>query len=53
MKAETGLLENGLDFITSGLDLMSKPKYKRNLKYGMLHLASGLGPILQLGLKNA
>ena len=39
---EFELLENGLDFIASGLEAISRAENKGDLKYGVLHLVSCL-----------
>ncbi|MEE9238242.1 MAG: hypothetical protein V3U58_01635 [Thermodesulfobacteriota bacterium] len=47
-KIEFELLENGLDFIISGLEyITSKSPTKRDLKYCVLHLYSGIELILK------
>ena len=48
---EFALLENGLDFIASGLRYISKAENKSNLKYGTLHLASGIELVLKARLE--
>jgi hypothetical protein len=45
------MLENGLDFIASGLATISKATDKRDLKYGVLHLASGVELVLKERLR--
>lgn len=46
------LLENGLDFILSGLNYLSEQKDKSDLKYGVLHICSGIELILKERLKS-
>ena len=41
------LLENGLDFIVSALDHLSGSPTKRDLKYAVLHLSSGMELVLK------
>jgi hypothetical protein len=41
------MLENGLDFIASGLRYISGPASKSDLKYAVLHLASGIELVLK------
>jgi hypothetical protein len=41
------LLENGLDFIASGLNYIVRATTKGDLKYGVLHLASGIELVLK------
>ena len=41
------LLENGLDFIATGVESISKANDKRSLKYGVLHLGSGIELVLK------
>jgi hypothetical protein len=48
---EFELLENGLDFISSGLDCIVRGDTKSDLKYGVLHLASGIDLILKERLR--
>jgi rRNA maturation protein Nop10 len=50
-KIEFELFENGLDFIASGLDHISRAQDKRDLKYGVLHLASGVELVLKARLE--
>ena|ERR1043165_3574367 len=45
------LLENGLDFIASGLTYIARGKTKSDLKYGVLHLASGIELVLKERLR--
>ena len=45
------LLENGLDFIASGLDHIARGATKTDLKYGVLHLASGIELVLKERLR--
>lgn len=46
-----GLLENGLDFIASGLRYIARGETKSDLKYGVLHLASGIELVLKERLR--
>jgi hypothetical protein len=46
------LLENGLDFIASGLDFVSRGATKSDLKYGVLHLWSGIELVLKARLQH-
>lgn len=39
---EYGLLENGLDFILSSTEYLMSGKSKSDIKYGLLHLSSGI-----------
>lgn len=39
---EFGLLENGLDFIQSAINYLIKSQDKYDIKYGLLHLSSGV-----------
>jgi hypothetical protein len=41
------LLENGLDFISSGLRYIVESKTKSDLKYAVLHLSSGIDLVLK------
>jgi len=41
------MLENGLDFISSGLRYIAEPKTKSDLKYAILHLSSGIELVLK------
>ena len=45
------LLENGLDFIASGLDYLARGTTKSGLKYGVLHLSSGIELVLKARLQ--
>lgn len=45
------LLENGLDFIASGLDNIARGATKSDLKYGVLHLFSGIELVLKARLQ--
>jgi len=45
------LLENGLDFISSGLAYVARGETKSDLKYGVLHLASGIELVLKERLR--
>ena len=45
------LLENGLDFIASGLRYIARGETKSDLKYGVLHLASGIELVLKERLR--
>lgn len=45
-----GLLENGLDFIQSGIKYLVNYKDKSDLKYGILHLSAGVEVILKYRL---
>ena len=45
------LLENGLDFIASGLDNIARGATKSDLKYGVLHLSSGIELVLKARLQ--
>ena len=45
------LLENGLDFIASGLDYIARGATKSDLKYGVLHLSSGIELVLKARLQ--
>ncbi len=45
------LLENGLDFILSGLNYVSRQDSKSDLKYGILHICSGIELIIKERLK--
>jgi hypothetical protein len=45
------LLENGLDFIASGLDYIARAATKSDLKYGVLHLSSGIELVLKARLQ--
>jgi hypothetical protein len=45
------LLENGLDFIASGVDSISSASDKRALKYGVLHLGAGIELVLKERLR--
>ncbi len=45
------LLENGLDFIASGLTYIARGGTKSDLKYGVLHLASGIELVLKERLR--
>jgi hypothetical protein len=45
------LLENGLDFIASGLDYVARGATKSDLKYGILHLSSGIELVLKARLQ--
>jgi hypothetical protein len=45
------LLENGLDFIASGLDYIARGGTKADLKYGVLHLWSGMELVLKARLQ--
>lgn len=46
------LLENGLDFVLSALDLIIEPKTETQLKYSILHLSAGIELILKERLRN-
>jgi ribosomal protein L37E len=48
---EFSLLENGVDFIAKALDELRGDPSARNLKYGVLHLKSGLDLILKERLR--
>jgi hypothetical protein len=48
---EFTLLENGLDFIVSGLRAISTASSKSDLKYGVLHLTSGIELVLKERLR--
>jgi hypothetical protein len=45
------LLENGLDFIASGLNHIARSDSKSDLKYGVLHLSSGIELVLKARLQ--
>ncbi len=45
------LLENGLDFLLSGIDYIAKNRGKVDLKYGVLHTASGVELLLKERLR--
>jgi hypothetical protein len=45
------LLETGLDFIASGLDYIARGETKSDLKYGVLHIASGIELVLKERLR--
>jgi hypothetical protein len=45
------LLENGLDFISSGLTYIARGETKSDLKYGVLHLSSGIDLVLKERLR--
>lgn len=45
------LLENGLDFIPSGLDYIARGETKSDLKYGILHLSAGIELVLKARLQ--
>jgi hypothetical protein len=45
-----GLLENGLDFILSSTNHLSKSLSKADIKYGILHLSSGIELVLKYRL---
>lgn len=45
------LLENGLDFLASGLDYIARGATKSDLKYGVLHLSSGIELVLKARLQ--
>ncbi len=47
---EFSLLENGLDFIQSGCQYIARGESKSDLKYGVLHLASGIELVLKARL---
>lgn len=46
-KFQFALLENGLDFITSAIEHLKGDATKRDLKYAVLHLASGVELVLK------
>jgi hypothetical protein len=48
---QSELLENGLDFIASGLNHIVRATTKADLKYGVLHLASGIELVLKERLR--
>jgi hypothetical protein len=50
-KIEFALLENGLDFIFSGLRFVSRAANKSDLKYGVLHLEAGIELVLKSRLE--
>jgi hypothetical protein len=45
------LLENGLDFIASGLDYITRGETRSDLKYGVLHLWSGIELVIKARLQ--
>lgn len=45
------LLENGLDFLLSGIEYLARGKEKRDIKYGVLHTVSGVELILKERLR--
>lgn len=45
------LLENGLDFLLSGIEYLARGKDKRDIKYGVLHTVSGVELILKERLR--
>lgn len=45
------LLENGLDFIVSGLEYIARGATKSDLKYGILHLSSGIELVVKARLQ--
>src|SRR5258707_1955782 len=45
------VLENGLDFVSSGLAYIARGETKSDLKYGVLHLAAGIELILKERLR--
>lgn len=46
------LLENGLDFVLSALDIIIEPKNETQIKYSILHLSAGIELILKERLRN-
>ena len=50
-EVEYSLLENGLDFIASGMKQISRGNAKRDLKYGVLHLGAGIELVLKERLR--
>lgn len=44
---QLSMLENGLDFIRSGLKFIAKPESKFDLKYAVLHLSAGIELVLK------
>lgn len=46
------LLENGLDFVLSALDIIIEPKSDTQIKYSILHLSAGIELILKERLRN-
>ena len=44
---QLSMLENGLDFILSGLKYIGNPTSKFDLKYAVLHLSSGIELVLK------
>jgi hypothetical protein len=46
------LLENGLDFILSALDIIIEPKNDTQIKYSILHLSAGIELIIKERLRN-
>lgn len=50
-RIEFALLENGLDFILSGLRFISHAETKSDLKYGVLHLEAGIELVLKSRLE--
>src|SRR5438552_2315760 len=48
---QLSMLENGLDFIHSGLRHISSPSSKFDLKYAVLHLSAGIELVLKEWLR--
>src|ERR1700722_16218200 len=44
---QLSMLENGLDFIRSGLKFIAKPESNFDLKYAVLHLSAGIELVLK------
>ena len=44
---QLSMLENGLDFIRSGLKSIASPQSKFDLKYAVLHLSAGIELVLK------
>src|SRR5579862_1825648 len=44
---QLSMLENGLDFIASGLKHIAAPESKFDLKYAVLHLSAGIELVLK------
>lgn len=49
-RIEFELFENGLDFILSALEHLRETPSDRNIKYGVLHLSSGIELVLKTRL---